>query len=95
MSEYSFGSLYNQVQFTFGIGAKYSALEDIFNNNTYYFTADQAERLIRLVSAENNRLQLAKKAYYRITDTVHFSNLYDMFDNQSTVEELKLSVGIR
>ncbi len=92
MASYTYNSLYTSVQNKFGLGAKMSALEDIFANQSYYFTTDQAERLIRLVSAESNRLQLAKLAYSHITDPRNFSQLYDMFSYQSSRTELEAYV---
>lgn len=88
MADVSFNAIYRDVQFTFGLGAKMSELTKIFANPDYYFSTEQAERLIRLVSDESNRLQLAKAAYSHITDTDNFSQLYDVLDSQSSRNEL-------
>jgi hypothetical protein len=92
MSASTFNSLYSSVQYTFGLGAKYSKLTDIFNNSSYNMTTDQAERLIRLVSSESNRLQLAKLGYDNLTDPQNVNQMYDMFDRQSSRDELEAYV---
>ncbi len=77
MSENDYNSLVRNLQFTFGIGAKMSALTKIFNEEANYFTVEQAKRLIEMVSAESNRLELAKLSYNNITDPLNFTQVYD------------------
>jgi hypothetical protein len=93
MADADYNSLYNSIRNTWGFGAKFSALTDVFANTNNYFTVAQAENLIRLVSSETNRLQLAKQSYSHITDPANFSDLYDMFGSQSSVNELKAYVN--
>lgn len=93
MPESTFTTLYNQVRLTFGLGAKYSALADIFNNETNYFTVAQARQLIQLVSSENNRLELAKSSYNNITDPANFTQLYDLLSTQASRNELAAYVN--
>jgi hypothetical protein len=93
MPESTFNSMYSQVRMTFGIGAKYSALTDIFNTETNYFTVAQAKQLIQLVSSENNRLELAKSSYNNITDPANFTQLYDIFSSQDKKNELAAYVS--
>jgi hypothetical protein len=93
MSNSSFTSLYNEVRNTYGLGAKMTRLTDIFANETYYFTVAQAKQLIQLVSAENNRLELAKSAYDNITDPENFNLMYDVLTSQSSKNELSTYVN--
>lgn len=93
MPESSFKDMYRQVQLTFGLGAKYSALTRIFNTETNYFTVAQAKQLIQLVSSESNRLELAKSSYNNITDPTNFSQLYDILSSQSSKNELAAYVS--
>jgi Ca2+-binding EF-hand superfamily protein len=93
MSTSSFSALYDDVRNTFGLGAKMSRLTDIFDNETYYFTVAQAKQLIQLVSAESNRLQLAKSAYGNITDPENFNLMYDLLTSQSSKNELSSYVN--
>lgn len=83
MKEADFNTLYRDIQNRYGIGAKMSALSNVFANENYYFTTAQAKQLIQLVSDESNRLELAKTSYDNIVDQVNFSQLYDMFSNNS------------
>ena len=88
MKEADFNVLYRDVQNRFGLGAKMSALENIFANSSYYFTTAQAEQLIRLVSSETNRLTLAKSSYDNIVDQTNFDQLYDVLSNPTNRYEL-------
>ena len=88
MTETEFNSIYRNVQFSFGFGAKMSALTEIFNKETNYFTVQQVKKLIPMVSDEDNRLQLAKASYNNITDQASFSELYDLFSLQTSKDEL-------
>jgi len=93
MAESTFKDIYNQVQWTFGVGAKYSTLTQIFNTETNYFTVTQAKQLIQLVSSEKNRLELAKLSYNNITDPTNFSQLYDILSSQASKNELAAYVS--
>ena len=93
MSNSSYTSLYNEVRNTYGFGAKMSRLTDIFANENYYFTVAQAKQLVQLVSAESNRLELAKSAYGNITDPENFNLMYDVFTSQSSKNELSSYVN--
>lgn len=70
-------------------GAKMNALSNALNNTDNYFTTTQAKELIRLITDENNRLQLAKAAYARIVDPGNFAQLYDLFSSQAKKDELR------
>jgi hypothetical protein len=93
MADAAYNSLYNKISNTWGFGAKMSSLTEVFEDAGNYFTVAQAEKLIRLVSAEYNRLALAKSSYDNIVDRENFNQLYDMFDSQSSVTELETYVN--
>jgi hypothetical protein len=93
MSDADFKKIYSNIQYTFGIGAKYSALTEIFNTETNYFTVSQAKQLIQQVSSESNRLELAKSSYNNITDPANFSQIYDLLSSQSSKNELMAYVN--
>ena len=88
MSDADFNTLSRDVESRWGLGAKMSALTDIFNKESYFFSVAQAKQLIQLVSSETNRLQLAKSAYNNIVDPANFSQLYDVLASQSSRTEL-------
>ena len=93
MSESEFNSIYRDVQFTFGIGAKMNALTGVFNKETNYFTVAQVKQLIQMVTLESNRLELAKSSYNNITDQGNFTQIYDIFSTQASKDELAAYVG--
>ncbi|MBC7948958.1 MAG: DUF4476 domain-containing protein [Chitinophagaceae bacterium] len=88
MSESEFKSIQRSLVLTFGLGAKYNSLTEIFNTETNYFTVAQAKELIKMVSNEGNRLELAKLSYNNITDPTNFSSVYDIFSSQASKNEL-------
>jgi hypothetical protein len=45
-------------------------------------------QIIALLSSEDNRLNLAKLAFDNIVDQQNFRQLYDLFDSQSSRDEL-------
>src|SRR5687767_2762565 len=92
MKEADYNVLYSDVQNRFGLGAKMSALANIFANANYYFTVAQARQLIQLVSSESNRLELAKASYDNIVDQANFSQLYDVLSGTASRNELETYV---
>jgi hypothetical protein len=92
MTEANFNVIMQNVKKQWLPGAKMSALADAFNNTSNYFTIYQAKQLIQLVSDEDNRLQLAKLAYPRITDPANASQLYDLFTSQSNRDALSVYI---
>ena len=83
MKEAEYNTLYRDIQNRYGIGAKMSALSNVFATENYFFTTAQAKQLIQLVSDESNRLELAKGSYDNIVDQANFNQLYDIFSNSS------------
>jgi hypothetical protein len=83
LSETAYNELYNSIRKKWFLNSKYNALKSAFSNSTNLFTTEQAKQLILLVSNEDNRLELAKLAYARITDPMNFASLYDLFTLQT------------
>ena len=92
MKDADYNVLYRDVQNRFGLGAKMSALVNIFANENYYFTVAQARELIQLVSSESNRLELAKSSYGNIVDQANFNQLYDVLSSTASRNELETFV---
>ncbi len=61
---------------------------DIFNNPNNYFSTNQIRQLILLINTESNRLDLAKLAYRTVTDPSNFSQLNNLFNSQSSRDDL-------
>ena len=92
MKDDDYNVLYRDIQNRFGLGAKMSALQNVFSNESYYFTVAQARQLIQLVSSESNRLELAKASYDNVVDQVNFNQLYDVLSSANGRNELEAYV---
>lgn len=92
MKDDDYNVLYRDIQNRFGLGAKMSALQNVFANESYYFTVAQARQLIQLVSSESNRLELAKASYDNIVDQVNFNQLFDVLSSTTSKNELEVYV---
>lgn len=93
MTDSEFSSVYRNIQFTFGIGAKMNGLTQLFNTETNFFTVQQTKQLIQLVSSESNRLELAKGAYNNLTDPANYTELLSLFSSQASKDEFTAYVG--
>jgi hypothetical protein len=54
-----------------------------------YFTADQVRELLRYFTFEDTKLEIAKYSYKKVCDTKNFFKVYDAFDYDSSITELK------
>jgi len=88
MTDVNFNSLYRTIQQQWPVGTQMNSLTSAFNNTTNYFSVYQASQLIQLVSAESNRLQLAKLSYRSITDPGNFNQIYNLLNSQASKTEL-------
>lgn len=57
-------------------------------NGTGYYSVTQIQQLLQLVSAEADRLALAKLAFHRVTDPTTYKQLDDLFNTQASKDEL-------
>ena len=88
MSDAAFTSLYNQIRNQWPASAQMNSLRNAFSNTANYFSSYQASQLVSLVSAESNRLELAKLSYRSITDRSNFGMVFDLLSFQSSKDEL-------
>lgn len=88
MSSTDFNQVYRNVNNQWSQASKMSEARDVFNNSSYYFSADQARQIVGLISSEANRLELLKLAYDNITDQSNFYQLYDLLLSQASRDEL-------
>ena len=63
-------------------------VREAFNSTSYYFTTSQIRQLLILTTSESDRLELAKLSWSRVTDPSYFTQLLDMFTNQSSRNDL-------
>ena len=88
MSDANFNILLKDAQRQWIPGAKMTAASNAFSNPNNYFTTAQARQLIQIVNDEGNRVLLAKTAYGTIVDPANFNQLYDLFENQISKDDL-------
>ncbi len=93
MSDAGFNALYQTIRDQWPVSTQMNSLSNAFNNSSNYFTSYQASRLIQLVSAESNRLQLAKLSYRSITDRNNFNLVFNTLPGQSAKDELAVYVN--
>ena len=92
MSDAVFDQLQQTVRTKWLPTAKITIESDAFLNTANYFTTIQVRQLLLLISSEANRLALAKLAYPRVTDPASFTQLYDVFNSNSSRDDLALFV---
>ncbi|RYE04723.1 MAG: DUF4476 domain-containing protein, partial [Sphingobacteriales bacterium] len=88
MADYTFNQLLQTTSNQYTQAAKVAVLRDALSNTYNYFTTAQLRQLITSVTAETDRLALAKMAYARTADVANFSSLYDLFYSQASRTEL-------
>ncbi len=79
MSDYLFLQLVQNVNNQYNQSGKVNVINNAFSNTSNYFSTAQIRQLITAITAENNRLTLAKLAYARVSDASNFTSLYDLF----------------
>lgn len=79
MNESDFNTIYQGIRGAWTASSRYSLASDAFKVNTNYFTVSQVKQLLTLISAENDKLALAKYSYDNIVDVANFPQLYDLF----------------
>src|SRR5204862_1617823 len=93
MTDVNFTNLYQNIQQQWPVGTQMNSLTNAFNNTSNYFTTYQASQLIQIVSAEANRLQLAKLSYRSITDQNNFNQIYNLLSTQASKNELSAYIN--
>lgn len=64
-----------------------ATLKTAIDNN--YFTSEQVAELLRYFTFEDTKLELAKYVYKKVCDPGNFFKVYEAFDFDSSVQELK------
>ncbi|MEO6220767.1 MAG: DUF4476 domain-containing protein [Ginsengibacter sp.] len=88
MPENKFTSLLQSVQNKWSQALKGETENDAFNNPNNYFSTSQIKQLLTLITSENDRLDLAKLSYRSATDSANFTQLYELFKNQESRDDL-------
>jgi len=93
MSDANFNTLYQTIQQQWPVNTQINSIINAFNNSNNYFTTSQARQLILLINTESSRLDLAKLSYRSIVDKNIFNQLFDIFNSQSSKDELTAFVN--
>ena len=88
MSDADFDKLQTKASLHFRQSSTVRDIREALNNKNNYFTIVQIRALLSMVSNETDKLALAKLAYHRATDPNNFSQLFDMFASQTSVDNL-------
>ena len=88
MSDGDFTKLQLKARLHFRQSSTVGDIKEAFSNTNNYFTVDQIKSLLSLVSAEADKLTLAKLAYGRAVDQNNFTQLYELFTSQASITEL-------
>jgi len=92
MSDAVFNVLYRDIKNQRTLSLQMASLTNVFTDTSNYFTTYQAGQFIQIVTAETNRLQLAKLSYRGIVDTANFNQVYSLLTTQAAKEDLKTYV---
>ena len=87
MADYQFNQVLQNINGQNQYG-KINTIRNTLNNNTYYFSTSQIRQMLSLLTSENDRLEMAKLSYARVSDPANFTSLYDLFYNQSSRNDL-------
>jgi hypothetical protein len=88
MDDATFSQVLQKVSNHFLPWDKVRDARDAFNNTSYYFSTSQIRQILTVIASENDRLDLAKLAWSRVTDPTYFTQLYDMFTSQANRDAL-------
>jgi Domain of unknown function (DUF4476) len=88
MSDGDFTKLQLKARLHFRQSSTVAEIKTALDNTNNYFSVDQIRSLLSLVSAEADRLTLAKLAYGKTVDPANFTSLYDLFTSQNSITEL-------
>lgn len=89
MSDANFSVLLRNVRNQRTLNGRRTVVVNAFNVNNTYFTTSQVVQLLRQVTSESYRLQLAKTSYPLITDNNNFQQVSDLLTSQSSRNQLE------
>lgn len=88
MSDTEFSKIYRKAQLHFRQASVVADVKAALSNSANYFTQEQVRSLISLLNTEADRLSLMKLAYHRSADPTNFTQLYDLFSTQASINEM-------
>ena len=93
MSDSYFSSLYQNIRAQSSVAAQVSSINNAFTTQGNYFTSSQVVQLLQLISAETNRLQLAKASYRTVVDPINFTAVSNLLYSQNSRDELSAYIN--
>jgi hypothetical protein len=88
MSEVNFNQLLTRTKNYLYQDDRIAEIRNTLNNTNNFFSTAQIRQLLLLVTAEADRLSLAKLSFPRVVDRNSFNQLIDLFYNQYNRDEL-------
>ncbi len=89
MSDANFSILLRNVRNQRSLNGRRTVVNNAFNVSNTYFTTSQVVQLLRQVTSESYRLQLAKTSYPLITDKNNFRLVSDLLTSESSRNQLE------
>ncbi|MDA9328775.1 DUF4476 domain-containing protein [Flavobacteriales bacterium] len=87
LSEPAFTTAYNQIKAHDFDDAKKTDIEELFSSKC--LTTNQISKLLKVLSFEEDKLDLAKKAYGNVADPENFKSINSIFDFDDSKNELQ------
>jgi len=88
MDDGEFSSLRLKASLHFRQSSVVTDVKEALLNKNNYFSLGQIRSLLSMIVSESDRLMLAKLAYHRATDPTVFTQLFDMFSSQASIDNL-------
>jgi hypothetical protein len=88
MSNQQFSTLLRKVRNHRSNSARYDPAVAVVNNTSNYFNTTQLRKLLESFNGDEQRLELAKKAYDRSSDKMNFGTLANVLSTQSCKDDL-------
>ena len=95
MSETEFDKSLASIKAKWSQSARLTSAKATVNSNANYFNTEQVGQLITLITAENQKVELAKLAYPKVIDPENYSEIYTLFNSPASRAELQRFVSTR
>ena len=88
ISDSEFRRIHQKASLHFRQSSVIADVKAAFTNTNNYYSISQVRALLQLVATESDRLASAKLAYHRVTDPPAFTQLFDLFNSESSRNDL-------
>lgn len=95
MTTVTYNALYDEIRNIYQSGARFTAMQNAFSQSSNnYFSTGQVAQIVQLLSSENERLQILKQAYSRVTDPTNYTQTYTLLNSMSSREALSYHIRV-